>query len=105
MRKECAAGGSVFADLGFDPEACAHLKARSELMFALRQFVEQSGLSQNKAAKLFGVTQPRVSDLVRGRIDLFSTDALIDMAGRAGAANATDAPPDQVTRSVGAVRG
>jgi predicted XRE-type DNA-binding protein len=76
--------GNVFADLGFGPEESAHLKVRSDLMLDLRQFIENSEISQTRAAQMFGVSQPRVSDLVRGRIDLFSTDSLIEMAVRAG---------------------
>lgn len=76
--------GNVFADLGFGVEESVHLRVRSDLMLDLRQFVENSGVSQSAIARIFGVSQPRVSDLVRGRIDLFSTDSLIDMAARAG---------------------
>ena len=46
--------------------------------------INERGLTQTRAARLFGVTQPRVSDLVRGRIELFSIDALVEMLGRAG---------------------
>jgi predicted XRE-type DNA-binding protein len=53
-------------------------------MVRLRQFIQRRKLTQATAAKLFGVTQPRVSDLVRGKIDLFSIDTLIDMLARAG---------------------
>ncbi len=53
-------------------------------MIALKEQIDRAGLSQSKAARLFGVTQPRVSDLVRGKIDLFSLDALVTMAVRAG---------------------
>ncbi len=53
-------------------------------MMAIEQLIEARGLTQTRAARLFGVTQPRVSDLVRGRIELFSIDALVEMLGRAG---------------------
>jgi predicted XRE-type DNA-binding protein len=76
--------GNVFADLGFDPKEAAHLELRSSLMIAIRQLIEDRNLTQTSAAKLLGVSQPRVSDLVRGRIDLFSIDALVDMLARAG---------------------
>jgi predicted XRE-type DNA-binding protein len=76
--------GNVFRDLGFDPEAAESLRIRAELMVRLRQFIAGQQLTQAAAAKLFRVTQPRVSDLVRGRIDLFSIDTLIDMLARAG---------------------
>jgi predicted XRE-type DNA-binding protein len=74
----------VFRDLCFPPEEAEHLRIRSVLIGHLRRLIEARGLNQSEAAKLFGVTQPRVSDLVRGKIDLFSIDALIDMLARAG---------------------
>lgn len=77
-------GGNVFADLGFDPEEAEHLRLRAALMVALTRVIEERGLTQSAAAKLFHVTQPRVSNLVRGRIDLFSIDTLVDMLGKAG---------------------
>jgi predicted XRE-type DNA-binding protein len=71
--------GDVFRDLGFSPDEAAYLKVRSELMVKLQKAITARGLKQADAAKLLGVTQPRVSDLMRGRIDLFSIDTLIDM--------------------------
>lgn len=76
--------GNVFRDLGFSREEAEHLLVRSDLMIAVQKAVERRGLKQAEAAKILGVTQPRVSDLLRGRIDLFSTDALIDMLARLG---------------------
>ena len=60
------------------------MKARSALMMALAEILRERGMTQGEAASLFGVTQPRVSDLVRGKIDLFSLDTLIGMAATAG---------------------
>jgi predicted XRE-type DNA-binding protein len=60
------------------------MKARSTLMMELSSYIEGHGLTQAQAADLLGVTQPRVSDLVRGKIDLFSLDTLFDMATSAG---------------------
>jgi predicted XRE-type DNA-binding protein len=74
----------VFRDLGFPPEEAEHLRIRSGLMAAVRGVIEARGLTQAEAAALLGVTQPRVSDLVRGKIDLFSIDTLVDMLARAG---------------------
>ena len=74
--------GNVFRDLGFSREEAEHLLIRSDLMIAVQKALERRALKQADAAKLLGVTQPRVSDLLRGRIDLFSTDALIDMLAR-----------------------
>jgi predicted XRE-type DNA-binding protein len=62
----------------------ASLRARSELMIELSELIRRSGLTQRQAAAKFGVTQPRISDLMRGRIDLFSLDMLVDMAAAAG---------------------
>lgn len=76
--------GNVFKDLGFGPEEAEHLRIRSDLMIEVRRLIKARGLTQARAAKLFGVTQPRISNLVRGRIDLFSIDTLIDMLAQAG---------------------
>ena len=76
--------GNVFKYLGFPPEEAEPLKIRSYLMAHLRKLIAARGLTQAEAAALFGVTQPRVSDLVRGKIDLFSIDTLIDMLTHAG---------------------
>jgi predicted XRE-type DNA-binding protein len=76
--------GSVFRDLGFSNEEATNLKIRSHLMIRLSKVIETRGLTQAQAADLFGVTQPRISDLVRGKIDRFSIDTLIAMLGHAG---------------------
>lgn len=76
--------GNVFADLGFAPDEAEHLKLRAQLMGAVRHVIEQRKLTQAQAAKLLGVTQPRISDLVRGKIDLFSMDTLVSMLAQAG---------------------
>jgi len=76
--------GNVFADLGFGEEEAEHLRIRSTLMIEVRKLIEERKLTQGEAAKLMGVTQPRISDLVRGKIDLFSIDALVGMLARAG---------------------
>lgn len=83
-KKVARSTGNVFADLGFSPEEAAHLRVRSTLMAALRKTIDERGLTQVKAAALFGVSQPRVSDLVRGKIELFSVDTLIEMLARVG---------------------
>ena len=76
--------GNVFRDLGFSREEAEHLRIRSTLMLHVQDIVRGRRLRQTQAAKILGVTQPRVSDLLRGRIDLFSTDTLIDMLTRLG---------------------
>ena len=76
--------GNVFRDLGFSTEEAEHLRIRSALMLSVQDVLRGLRMSQRQAAKLLGVTQPRVCDLLRGRIDLFSTDTLIDLLTRMG---------------------
>jgi len=76
--------GNLFRDLGFPPAEAENLRIRSELIARLRKMIEAEGLTQAAAARFFGVTQPRVSDLVRGRIELFSIDTLVNMLSKAG---------------------
>ena len=76
--------GDVFRDLGFPAEEAEHLRIRSDLLIELQKTIGKRRLKQAEAARLLGVTQPRVSDLMRGRIDLFSTDALIDLLAHLG---------------------
>lgn len=75
---------SVWDAIEDTPQQAASMKARSDLMRALQSWIESDGLNQVAAAEQFGVTQPRISDLVRGRINLFSLDTLMDMAATAG---------------------
>ena len=77
--------GNVFRDLGFPREEAEHLKIRADLMIRLTRLIDARRLTQARAARLLGVTQPRISDLVRGKIDRFSVDSLIEMLGRTGA--------------------
>lgn len=77
--------GNVFLDLGFSEEEAARLQLRSDLMHLLAGHIEESGMTQQEAARLFGVTQPRVSDLVNQQAEKFSLDALMGMAVKAGA--------------------
>jgi predicted XRE-type DNA-binding protein len=76
--------GNVFRDLGFGPEEAENLRLRSELMIQLSRVIKERELTQARAAKLFSVSQPRVSDLVRGKIHRFSVDTLIAMLGHTG---------------------
>jgi predicted XRE-type DNA-binding protein len=76
--------GNVFCDLGFSAAEAEHLLIRSDLLIRLQQAITSRGLKQAEAARLLRVSQPRISDLLRGRIDLFSTDTLIDMLARLG---------------------
>ncbi len=77
--------GNVFRDLGFADDEAENLRVRADLMISLSKLLEERGLTQAQAARLLGVTQPRISDLKRGKIQLFSVDSLIEMLGHAGA--------------------
>ena len=76
--------GNVFLDVGFPAAEAENLRLRSSLMIELRDHLDALQLTQTQAAKLLGVTQPRISYLTRGRIDRFSVDTLIAMLGRVG---------------------
>lgn len=76
--------GNVFLDLGFPPEEAAILLMRSELMVALKKFIESKKLTQTKAAEILGISQSRVSDLIRGKWEKFSLEMLIILATKAG---------------------
>jgi predicted XRE-type DNA-binding protein len=75
---------SVWDAIEDTPQEAASLRARSALMMGITEAVRAQGLTQAQAAELFGVTQPRISDLMRGKVSLFSLDALVDMASTAG---------------------
>jgi predicted XRE-type DNA-binding protein len=75
---------SVWDAIEDTPEAAASMRLRAVLMSQLIAHLQKAKLTQAKAATLLGVTQPRVSDLVRGKIDLFALDALVNMAVAAG---------------------
>ncbi len=76
--------GDVFVDLGFSPAESRNLRIRSEMMTALRKFIDKEGLTQADAAQLLKVSQPRISDLTRGKISKFSLDSLVNMLTDAG---------------------
>ena len=63
------------------PAQAENMKLRSALIMALKDHIARTGLSQSEAAKLLGVTQPRISDLMRGKIELFGLDTLVNMIG------------------------
>ena len=75
---------SVWDAIEDTPAEAARMRLRSQLLMALRTHIEQSGLNQSQAAKVLGVTQPCVSDLMRGKIDLFAIDTLVAMLAAAG---------------------
>lgn len=71
---------SVWDAIEDTPAEAENMRLRSLLMMAIKNHITDSGLSQTQTAKLLGITQPRVSDLMRGKIDLFGLDALVNMA-------------------------
>ena len=75
---------SVWDAIEDTAEETQNMKLRSSLMMALKEHLTRAGMSQSQAAKLLGVTQPRISDLLRGKIGLFGLDALVNMATAAG---------------------
>ena len=76
--------GNVFIDLGYSPDEAAVLQMRADLMADLRKFIKTKKLTQAKAAEILGVSQSRVSDLIRGKWERFSLEMLITLATRAG---------------------
>ena len=66
------------------PAQAENMKLRSALIMALKDHITRTGLSQSDAAKLLGVTQPRISDLMRGKIELFGLDSLVNMLSAVG---------------------
>jgi predicted XRE-type DNA-binding protein len=92
--------GNVFRDLGFRREEAEHLLVRADLLIQVQKLIASRRLKQREAAKILHVSQPRVSDLLRGRIDLFSTDMLIDMLARLGASVRLTVKPNRRKRKV-----
>jgi predicted XRE-type DNA-binding protein len=84
MRSKDREGPNVYSDLGFSPGLSQELERKSELMVELQNFIKRHGLTQAKAAIALGVTQPRVSQLVNGRLSEFSLDELVRLGERAG---------------------
>ena len=77
-------GRSVFYDLGFDEAEARVLEMRADLMAALRVHIEKKGWTQSEAAKKLGITQPRISALMKGAWRDFSADMLLVLATRMG---------------------
>ena len=75
---------SVWDAIENTPAQAANRRLRSALMMALKDHIVREGLSQSQAAQVFSVTQPRVSDLMRGKIELFGLDSLVTMLAAAG---------------------
>ena len=76
---------NAFEAVGFPRREAEHLRIRADLMLEVERLIAARGLTQAEAAKLLHVTQPRISDLMRGKIERFSIDTLVEMLSRAGA--------------------
>ena len=76
--------GNVFEDLGFDAAESADLALRAYLMAEIRKFIERNGLTQVKAAKFFGIRQPKISNIINGKVQEISSDYLVGLLARTG---------------------
>jgi predicted XRE-type DNA-binding protein len=83
-RRTIKSSGNVFLDLGFSPEEAVVLAMRADLMARMRLHIERQGWTQGEAATALGISQSRVSDLVRGKWSKFSVDTLLTLAAKAG---------------------
>ena len=84
QKKVTKSSGNVFTDLGFKHSEAENLLVRSKLIAAIKAYIESESITQDEAAKRFGVAQPRISEIYQGKIDLFSVDKLINMLARVG---------------------
>jgi predicted XRE-type DNA-binding protein len=75
---------NVFIDCGFPPAEAENLRIRAKMMMALTGYIQERKITQSRAAIVMGVSQPRISDLVRGKIGLFTIDTLVNMVAAAG---------------------
>lgn len=75
---------NIFEDLGFESSEAANLKIRANLLIQLREYIRNQGLKQEDAAKRLGITQPDVSAIMNGKIQLFSIDKLINLLSQIG---------------------
>ncbi len=82
--KMTRSSGNVFRDVGFAPAEAEHLLVRADLLIKVQKLIESKGLTPAELAKTLRITRPRVTELLSGRLDLFSTDALIDILARLG---------------------
>jgi len=76
--------GNVFLDLGFEPAEAEVMKLRTEVMLRTAKHLKAKGWTQAEAARHLGITQPRVSRLIKGKVDEFTLDMLLTLASRAG---------------------
>ena len=84
MKENSTTYASVWDALADTPEQAANLQARADLMRQIAELIQAAGWKQVEAAERCGVTQPRVNDLLRGRVSRFSLDALVNIATALG---------------------
>ncbi len=82
-KKVTKSGGNVFLDLGFPPHEASVLLLRAQLAEALRTWMDREDLTQAQAAKRLGIAQPRMSDIVRNKVELMSLDYLVALCAKA----------------------
>jgi predicted XRE-type DNA-binding protein len=83
-RKTTESSGNIFLDLGFAPHEAEVMLLRAKLAEALRAWMERENLTQARAAKRLGITQPRISEITRGKVELLSLDYLVGLCAKAG---------------------
>ena len=76
--------GNVFEDLDFDAAESADLALRAYLMAEIRKFIERNDLTQVKAAKFFGIKQPKISNIINGKVEEISSDYLVGLLAMTG---------------------
>ncbi len=82
-RKMTKSSGNIFLDLGFPPHQASVMLLRAQLAEALRAWMERGRLTQVQAARRLGISQPRVSEIVRGKVELLSLDYLVGLCAKA----------------------
>jgi predicted XRE-type DNA-binding protein len=90
---------NVFVDCGFPPAEAENLRIRAKMLMALTDYIQKRKITQSRAARIMGVSQPQISSLVRGKIGLFTIDTLVDMVTAAGVAAAPHGPRRQGYRT------
>jgi len=83
-KKVTESSGNVFLDLGFPAHEAEVMQRRARLAEALRTWIEREELTQAQASKRLGITQPRVSEITRGKVDLLSLDYLVGLCAKCG---------------------
>jgi predicted XRE-type DNA-binding protein len=84
---------NVFVDCGFPPAEAENLRIRAKMMMALTGYIQERKITQSHAARIMGVSQPRISDLIRGKTGLFTIDTLVNMLTAAGLKVDVDVTP------------